>query len=417
MSSFLINGGNKLAGKVFVDASKNAVLPIMAASLLTKEEVVLNNIPHIADVIDMIEIIKSLGGHVDWDKNTLIIKNSNIENLYISRDLTKTIRSSIFMLGPMLSMYKSAKIAYPGGCEIGTRPIDIHISGLQGLGAFVKEEKGIINCDGREMKANVVQLKFPSVGATENLMMASTLLKGQTVLHNVAREPEIVDLANFINQMGGKIEGAGTNTIKITGVKYLKGAEYTPMPDRIVAGTYMIMGAATGGKIEILNMNYEYVLSLIDKMRKSGCKVEFFGGRIVVENFIRPKACSFDTWVYPEFPTDLQPQLSAYLTRAEGISVVKERVFETRFKHLLELTKMGARVECCGDTAKINGVPMLYGAEVDAFDLRGGASMVVAGLMAKGKSKINNIHHIDRGYFQLENQLQSLGADIIRVDG
>ncbi len=417
MASFLINGGKGLCGKVVLESSKNAVLPMIASSLLTKEKVVLHNVPRIKDVDNMVNIIRHLGGSVVWNENSLIIKNSQIENLCISNELTSALRSSVFMLGPMLSMYKYAKVAYPGGCEIGARPIDIHISGLRKLGVKINEENDFIECDGKTMVSNTIHLNFPSVGATENLVMASVLLKGETILYNVAREPEIIDLANFINKMGGKIEGAGTSTIKITGVERLNGTEYTPMSDRIVAGTYMIACASTKGKIEIENIDYKYILSLIDKLRKSGCQVESFGGRILVENFIRPKPCSFSTWVYPGFPTDLQPQLSAYLAIAEGKSVVRERIFETRFKHLNELTKMGASVKYTEDIAIIDGVPVLYGAEVDAYDLRGGASMVIAGLTAKGTTRINNIQHIDRGYSEIECQLQNLGADIIRVDG
>ena len=416
MAKLLINGGKKLEGVLDVDSSKNAILPIIASTLLTKEKVVLYKVPNISDVDKMLEIIMSLGGKVKRDEDVVEIDNSEISNLEIPSELTSAIRSSIFILGPMLAMYKKAKVAYPGGCDIGSRPIGLHLFGLRELGVKVVEEYGFIDCDGSSMKSKLIHLDFPSVGATENLMMASVLLNGITILNNVAKEPEIVDLANFINKMGGKIEGAGTSTIRIIGVRRLKGVEYMPISDRIIAGTYMIAGAITRGKIELTNVNFEHVLSLINKLRKSGCQVDFFGGKIKVENFTRPKSCSFETQGYPGFPTDLQPQFGVLCTIARGTSVITENLFETRFRHFTELVKMGAKVESRGRTAIVKGVSRLYGAEVEAFDLRGGASMVLAGLVAKGTTEIKNIGYIDRGYSSIEGQLQLLGADIKRVD-
>lgn len=416
MAKLIINGGKKLEGMLEIDSSKNAILPIIASTLLTEEKVILKKVPNISDVDKMLEILKSLGGEVLREKDVVIIDNSNIKNLEIPASLTSAIRSSIFILGPMLAMYKKAKVAYPGGCDIGSRPIGLHLFGLRELGAKVTEEYGYIDCDGCSMKPKLIHLDFPSVGATENLMMASVFLTGETILNNVAKEPEIVDLANFINKMGGRIEGAGTSTIRIFGVKRLKGVEYTPIGDRIIAGTYMIAGAITMGRVKLLNTNFEHVLSLINKLRKSGCNVDFFGGRIVVENFTRPKSCSFETLAYPGFPTDLQPQLSILSAIAKGTSIITENLFETRFRHLSELAKMGARVEYRAQTAIIKGVPSLFGAEVESFDLRGGASMVLAGLVAKGKTVVNNTEYIDRGYSSIEGQLQQLGADILRID-
>ena len=416
MERLVISGGCQLNGEIEIGSSKNAILPIIAATILTKGKVVLHKVPNISDVKKMLAIIESLGGLVQWSESDIIIDNSNIDNFEISSDLTSGIRSSIFILGPLIAMYKKAKVAYPGGCDIGSRPIGIHLSGLRELNVKIVEEYGFIDCEGFSMKPKFIHLDFPSVGATENLIMASVLHHGETILNNVAKEPEVVDLINFINKMGGKIEGAGTSTLRIVGVKRLNGIDYTPIGDRIIAGTYMIASAITRGKVELSNIKYEYVLSLIDKLKKSGCNIEFFGGKILVESFARPKSCSFDTGVYPGFPTDLQPQLSVLTTVAKGTSMITENLFETRFRHFSELAKMGAMVECRGRTAIVRGVKELYGTEVDSFDLRGGASMVLAGLIAKGRTVVNNIEYIDRGYSSIEGQLQSLGADIIRIN-
>lgn len=416
MEKFFIAGGKKLEGSVVVDTAKNAILPIIAATLLTEEEVILHNVPKIVDVYKMLDIITSMGGCVKWlDEKTLSIKNDNITNLKISGEKTSDIRSSIFILGPMLSKFRKACVAYPGGCDIGSRPIDLHLFGLRELNVKIVEEYGFINCDGRDMSPRLIHLDFPSVGATENLMMAAVLLKGETILHNCAKEPEIVDLANFINEMGGQIYGAGDSVIRVVGVKTLKGTEYTPIGDRIVAGTLMIATALTKGRIELANINYEFVLSLINKLRKTGCNIEFFSDRIILDSKSRPNCCSFDTQPYPGFPTDLQPQLSVLLSIARGTSIVTENLFETRFKHFSELTKMGAKIISRDRTAIVKGVPRLYGASVNAYDLRGGAALVLAGLCAKGITEVNNVSYIDRGYSNFEQTLNSLGADIKRI--
>lgn len=417
MDKLLINGGNRLNGKVFIDSSKNSMLPIIAATLLTEEEVVLKNIPTIIDVKKMFDIVTSLGGHVNYmqREKTVVIKNDNISSFEIPPDLTSDIRSSIFMLGPIVSKYKKAKVSYPGGCDIGSRPIDLHLFGLKELGVKIVEDYGYIICDGTDMRPGIVHLDFPSVGATENIMMAAVLLKGQTTILNPAKEPEILDLQNFINKLGGKIEGAGTNKIVITGVDKLGGCEYTPIPDRIVAGTFMIAAAITRGKIVLENVNYEHVFSLINKLRKSGCNIDFNNGIICVESNRRPHACSFETQPYPGFPTDLQPQLSVLQTVSKGISIVTENLFETRFRHLQELSKMGASVTFRDRTAIIKGVGKLHAANIIAYDLRGGAALVLAGLVAKGRTTINNIKYIDRGYDGLEIKLNQLGADIERT--
>ncbi len=418
MDKYLIKGGRKLNGVIEVDSSKNAVLPIISATLLTEEEVVIRNLPQIVDVFKMLDIIKSLGGKVKLEDNnrTVIIKNDCINKYRIPSSLTSEIRSSIFLLGPMLSKFKKAKLAYPGGCEIGSRPIDLHLFGLRELNVKIDEGYGYIDCDGSNIRNGFIHLDFPSVGATENLMMASVLTKGETVIHNCAKEPEIVDLANFINAMGGRITGAGTSTIIVEGVKELsKSVEYTPIPDRIVAGTYLIAGAITKSKIEVTNINYEHILSLVNKLKKSGCNILVNGGKITLTSEYRPKACSFDTQPYPGFPTDLQPQLTVLQAIARGTSLVTENLFETRFKHLAELIKMGADITSRDRTAIIKGVSKLYGAEISAYDLRGGAALTLAGMVAKGETMLHNINYIDRGYEQFEEKLNSLGADIKRL--
>ena len=416
MEKYIINGGKRLEGKVKVDSSKNAILPIIAGSVLTDKGVTIKNVPEISDVEKMLNIIVSLGGKVKKSDGIVFIDNSGIDNFTLTNELTKDIRASIFILGAMLSKYKKISVSYPGGCDIGRRPIDLHLAGLKTLGVKIEEENGFINCNGENMHSGQIYLDFPSVGATENLIMASVLLEGETIIYNCAKEPEIVDLANFINALGGKVYGAGTSEIRIVGVKRLNGAEFTPIGDRIVAGSLMIATTLTRGKIELDNINPTHLLALIDKLRKSGCKIDFFSDKILLESKSRPKSISFDTATYPGFPTDLQPQMSVLLSVSKGVGVITENLFETRFKHLSEMSKMGAKVITRGKIAIIEGVKSLHGADVTAFDLRGGASMVLAGLTAIGTTSIENIKYIDRGYAKFENTLLNIGADIKRVN-
>jgi len=417
MEKFRIVGEKRLSGVIEVDASKNAILPIVSASLLTDKEVVINNIPEISDLFKMFEILKNLGSVVNYDKKerTVSIKNDNINTFEIPERLASELRSSFFMLGPMLSRFKKARVAYPGGCDIGSRPIDLHLFGLRELGVKINEDFGYITCEGESMRPSVVHLDFPSVGATENLIMSAVLLDGQTTILNPAKEPEIVDLQNFIIALGGDIVGAGTNKIVINGVKSLGGAIFTPIPDRIVAGTYMIATALTEGKVAIKNVNAEHVFSLINKLRKSGCNIEINNGIIIVESKRRPHGISFETQPYPGFPTDLQPQLSVLSAVGKGVSVVTENLFETRFRHLQEMMRMGAKVTFRDRMAVIRGVPKLHGASVIAYDLRGGAALTLAGLVAHGTTTIENVNFIDRGYVRLEEKLNSLGANIERI--
>ena len=417
MSKFEIVGGNSLNGVVRVDTSKNAVLPIIAASVLCKDVVIIRNIPLISDVKRMLDILIEMGGVVKIENGCAIIDNSTLNNFEMPKALASEIRSSIFMLGPLLARFKKARVAYPGGCDIGSRPIDLHLSGLKSLGVKIDENYGYINCDSHGIFSGIVHLDFPSVGATENLMMASVFSKGRTEIHNSAREPEIVDLANFINSMGGKVYGAGTSTIIIDGVKKLHGTDYMPMPDRIVAGTYLIGAAMTKGKVKLENCNSEHIYSLITKLRNSGCKIITNCDNIYIECSKRGVSCpTIETQPYPGFPTDLQAQMVALQTISRGTSIITENLFETRFKHVPELAKMGANVTIKDRMVFVVGKRFLHGAEVVACDLRGGASLVLAGLSAKGTTIVSNINFIDRGYECFEDKLNILGANIKRIE-
>lgn len=415
MEQFVIYGGKRLCGKIKVDSAKNASLPLIASTILTDDEVVLKDLPFISDVQKMLQILKTMGADVKIEGRTAIINTSCISHFEIPTDLAKEIRSSIFMLGPLLAKYRTAKVAYPGGCDIGARPIDLHLAGLRDLGVEIIEDHGFIYCNAEKMKSGVVHFDFPSVGATENLMMSAVFLDGETTLMNVAKEPEIVDLANFINLMGGNVKGAGTSTITITGVKKLCGGEYSPMPDRIIAGTYLIGTAMTGGEIVLENARYQDVYALLNKLRNAGAVIDYNSNTISLKMNGRPNSCaSIETQPFPGFPTDLQAQILAMQTISNGISVITENLFETRFKHVPELVKMGAKITTRDRMAIIRGVPKLNGAEVVACDLRGGAGLVLAGLSADDKTIVQNVAYIDRGYENFENKLQMLGADIVR---
>lgn len=416
MEHFIIRGGNRLCGKIEVDTAKNAALPIIAATILTDEEVILEALPDIIDVDKMIEILKTMGATVKRENRTAVIK-TDLTNLEIPTELAKDIRSSIFMLGPLLARYSKARVAYPGGCDIGSRPIDLHLSALRDLGVAIEEDYGFINCDAKNMHSGVVHLDFPSVGATENIMMSAVFLKGETTILNSAKEPEIVDLAEFINSLGGNIKGAGTSTIIINGVEALKGGAYRPIADRIIAGTYLIGAAMTKGDITLTNANYQDVYALLNKLRNAGAEIDYDQNSIKLKCSKRPIACaSIDTQPYPGFPTDLQAQMLALQTISDGISVVTENLFETRFKHVPELVKMGAKVTLKDRMAIVRGVNNLYGAEVSAHDLRGCAGLILAGFVAKGETKVNNAWYVDRGYERIEEKYKLLGAQIERIN-
>lgn len=417
MEKFLIYGGKELNGKVKILSAKNSVLPILSASIMCKDKVVLKNIPKIKDIENMCEILVSLGCKVSWKNRTLTIDSRKIDGFTIPCELSSKLRASIFMLGSLVGLFKKAKICQAGGCNIGNRPIDIHLDGLKKMGVDVQEMHGYVFCDAKEQKATNYYLRFQSVGATENLMMASVFVKGTTILNNCAKEPEIVDLQNFLNKMGAKISGAGTEQIKIVGVKKLHGVSYKPIGDRIVAGTFVLATMMCGGDVEISNIKPSLIESLLELISSNDCKILCNNDKILISCHTRSKSILFvETNPYPLFPTDLQAQLMAFETVCDGTSVIIENMFETRFKHIAELKKMGADIKTKNNIAIITGKEQLLGAEVCASDLRAGACLVLAGLKAKGYTTINDIYHIDRGYESLEKDFQKLGADIKRVD-
>ncbi len=413
MRSYIINGGTKLSGSVNISCAKNAVLPIMAASILTNQEVLIKNCPKIEDVLNMQGILKNLGVKVEFVENNLLIQAKHIKSYKVDSVLAKKLRSSVFMMGALVSRAKQVEIPYPGGCNIGNRPIDIHISALKAFGVSVEsEDEMFIKCKVNRLKGADVTLCFPSVGATENAIICAVLARGVSVIRNCAKEPEIVDLANFLNLMGAKILGAGSKTIVIQGVKKLSGIEYQPISDRIEAGTFLLAGAISGGDVELYGINRQNILPLIDKICQSTCKVSSKNDIIYIKSGGCRKPFSLVTGPYPLFPTDLQAQTMAYCCLCEGQSVIRENVFEDRFRHVPELIKMGADIRVMGRLAVINGVKELNSASLNAQDLRGGAALVLAGISANGQSEINNVFHIERGYCDFVNKLKGLGADI-----
>lgn len=416
MKEYIIDGGLPLDGQVNICAAKNSVLPLMAASILTDEIIVLHDCPDISDVESMIKILEGLGSKIIKNGRDLVIDNSAVNNMQIPGSLAKELRSSVFLLGSLLSRLKQAKVAYPGGCDIGLRPIDIHIAGLRELGIDIQEQGGYIICNSQNASSADIVLDLPSVGATENLMMSAVFLKGKTVIRNCAKEPEISDLQRFLNTMGAKVRGAGSSVIVVEGVDKLHGTEYTPIPDRIVAGTYLIATAMCGGNVELINVNAEHISSLISKLSKTTCKIYIKNDRILIKSRGRQKSLDcIETMYYPGFPTDLQSQMMAMQSISKGTSVIVENIFETRFKTAGELKKLGADITIKGRVAVVRGVKELVGGEVVATDLRGGASLVLAGLAAKGQTIVRDIHHIDRGYEDMSRILASLGANIRRT--
>lgn len=420
MERLVIKGGNKLFGTVKISGAKNAVLPVIAATLLGQDrETCLDEVPNLDDVKTISEVLKTLGVKVrhEVEKNQLYVDASKIENVVAPYDLVRKMRASFLIMGPLLARLGAAKISLPGGCAIGTRPIDLHLKGFEALGAKIDIGHGDITASAPNgLKGARIYLDFPSVGATENILMAASMAEGQTILENPAQEPEIVDLANYLNIMGARIRGAGTNVIKIEGVKKLIARDYAIIPDRIEAGTYMIAAAMTGGNVYIANAISEHLKPVIAKLKEAGVTVieDVEGIRVKCDK--RPRAVDIKTLPYPGFPTDMQAQFMAMLTISEGTSMVTETVFENRFMHVDEFRRMGAKIKVDGRTAVIDGVEKLTGCQVKATDLRAGAAVVLAGLVADGTTQISYIHHIDRGYDNLVSKLVNLGADIQRVD-
>lgn len=415
MEKFVIEGGRPLCGKIEVQSAKNAVLPLLAASVLTDERVVIRACPRIADVLNMAQILVELGCRITFEGEDLAIDSADAANHEIPAALAKELRSSVFMLGSVLSRFGRARIAYPGGCDIGLRPVDLHLRGLRRLGVRIEEEGGYINCSCGRLIGADVQLDFPSVGATENIMLAAAKAEGTTVIRNAAKEPEIADLQNFLNRMGGKVSGGGTATVVVEGVRALHGAEYTPLSDRIEAGTFLIASAMCGGELELSNVNSENVSALLDKLREISCKIHAVDDKIYIKSGRRLSPKLIETSPYPGFPTDLQAPMTALACICEGSTVVVENLFETRFKHVPELIRMGADITVRGRNAFVRGVPRLHGADVCAGDLRGGAALALAALSAEGLSTVTDLRFIDRGYAQFEYKLRAVGAHIRRV--
>lgn len=418
MEKLVVTGGVKLSGSVKVSGAKNAVLPVIAASLLANTPSTLLEIPDLDDVRTICEVLEHLGAKVEKiDRETYQIDSSNITSCDAPYDLIRKMRASFLIMGPLLARMGSAKISLPGGCAIGSRPIDLHLKGFEALGADIIIGHGFIEARAPHgLTGTRVYLDFPSVGATENIMMAASLAQGQTIIENAAEEPEIVDLANYINIMGGKVKGAGTNIIKVDGVKELRGASHTVIPDRVEAGTYMVAAAITGGNILIENVIIDHLKPVVAKLKEAGVSISEEGTGIrVIGGQQLLKAVDIKTLPYPGFPTDMQAQFMALMTVAYGTSIVTETVFENRFMHVDELKRMGAHIKIEGRSAIVEGIRKLTGAPVKATDLRAGASLLLAGLVAEGETEISCIHHIDRGYDDIEQKFRGLGANIRRI--
>ena len=416
MSKFIIQGGKKLEGEVQISGSKNAALPIIAGTVLIKGKTTLYNVPNIQDVQTMFEIIKDIGGKFTKKNNKIIIDTSKIHTYEIPETLMRKMRSSVILAGAIIGKYKKAKFSYPGGCEIGSRPIDLHLKGFEKLGINIKEEYGEIICEADKIIGTQIHLDFPSVGATENIILASCLADGVTVLTNAAKEPEIEDLVKFLNKAGAKIKGAGTDRIEIIGVKKLTEVSYNIMPDRIEAGTYLVAGAITGGNIKVTNLNSNHIEPILNKLDEAGCVLKIEKNAVEIKAPKRIKAVDIKTMPYPGFPTDMQSIFGALLTTAKGTSIITENIFESRYKYVQELNRMGAKINVEGRTAIIKGTKRIQGASVVASDLRGGAALVLEALAAKGVTQVDNVHYILRGYENIVDKLKNLGAKIYLED-
>ncbi len=413
---FEIRGSRGLQGEVSIYGAKNAALPILAATVMVDGKTLIHDVPQLEDVRVMIEILRSLGAKVDFSsEHTVSVDASHITNTNVPAALMRRMRSSIFLMGPLLARFGEVCVSKPGGCVIGQRPIDYHLRGMRLLGATIDEKHGFIRCTSNRLFGAQITLDFPSVGATENLIMAAAMADGVTVIENAAREPEIVDLANFLCTCGAKIESAGEDTILVRGVHHLHAGEYKIIPDRIVAGTLLVAAAATRGNITLNGISGAYLGAVLSKLRDAGIQIEAEDDIISVAAMGSYCAVDVRTAPFPGFPTDLQAPLMAMLTTAEGTSVMRENVFEARFKHVNDLLRMGADISVDLRTAVVRGVRQLSGAPVEATDLRGGAALLIAGLMADGTTRVEGLNHIDRGYQGIEFYLRDLGADIVRL--
>ena len=417
MDKLLIDGGATLTGKISISGAKNAALPILAGTLLATEPVTVCNVPHLKDVTTTIALLQTLGAQVTVDDRLCVeVDASQIDNLEAPYELVKTMRASILVLGPLVARFGQADVSLPGGCAIGARPVNLHVAGLQAMGADVSVENGFIKARAKRLKGTHIVFDIVTVTGTENLLMAAVLADGETVLENAAREPEVADLAKFLIAMGAKIEGAGTGTITVQGVDELGGAEYSVLPDRIETGTYLVGAAMTGGRIRIENTAPNTLEAVLIKLSEAGAEITLGEDWIELDmHGKRPKSVDVRTAPYPAFPTDMQAQFCAMNAVAEGIGTVTETVFENRFQHVLELQRMGANIQLEGNTAICTGVDRLTAAPVMATDLRASAGLVLAGLAAEGQTLVDRIYHVDRGYERIEEKLRQLGASIRRV--
>jgi len=417
MEKLLIKGGKSLSGKISCSGAKNAALPMIAATILCEDKVVLKNLPYLQDITTMFELLGSMGSEILLDENMdFTISSANLKDIEARYELVKTMRASILVLGPLLSKYGKARIALPGGCAIGSRPVNFHLDALKQMGASITLRNGYIEANASKLKGANIRFEGVTVTGTENLMMAATLAEGQTILTNVAKEPEIADLADMLNSMGAKISGAGTDKIVIDGVDKLKGTIFDIPADRIEAGTYLVAAAVTKGSITIDGINPNRLMKVIDKLRAAGAEIDYNENSISINMKLEfPNPVDITTAPFPEFPTDMQAQFSVINAISSGTANIYETVFENRFMHILELNRMGCDISVKGNHAVIQGVKSIYGAQVMATDLRASASLILAGLCAEGETVVDRIYHIDRGYERIEEKLNYLGANIIRL--
>ena len=417
MDKLIVKGGNPIRGEVTISGAKNAVLPIIIGALLADDVTVLHDVPKLSDVATISEILQILGAKITFENNTMTIDGRTVNNYTAPYDVIQKMRASVQIMGPLLARFGKANISMPGGCAIGTRPIDLHLKGLEALGARIQIDQGAMDAvvpEGK-LRGSRIYLDFPSVGATEHIMMAAVTAEGTTIIENAAEEPEIVDLANFFNSMGANVRGAGTNVIKIDGVERLHGTNYTIIPDRIEAGSYMIAAAIAGGDVLVKNVIVDHIKPLISRLRDCGVEIIEEGNNLRVIGHLPFKATDIKTLPYPGFPTDMQAQFMALMVMAEGTSVITETVFENRFMHVDELRRMGANIKVDGRNAIVEGVTHLAGASVKATDLRAGAALITAALVAEGETEITGLQYIDRGYEDLVEKFRGIGADIVRV--
>ena len=416
MSKYIIEGQTRLLGEVDITGAKNSVLPILASTVINGDENIILNTPGLRDVYIMEKILRDIGCKVTRKGSTMTVNSKDLDRVEIPEEPVREMRSSIVLLGAMLSRTGEVKIGYPGGCEIGPRPIDLHLKALKQMGVRIEEAHGFLHCTVKKLKGCNIQLDFPSVGATENIMLAAVKAEGTTIIRNAAREPEIIDLENFLNSIGGKVSGSGTSVIKIDGVKSFQPVKHSVIPDRIEAGTYMIASAITAGNLSLKGVESEHIQPIISKLREMGCKILTDRNML---NISAPKKLksieSVQTLPYPGFPTDMQSQMMSLLALSKGTSVITETVFENRFMHAEELVRMGANIKTVGRVAVVKGVESFTGAKVSAKDLRGGAALILAGLAAEGTTEVENTYHIERGYDCIEDKLKSVGAKIYKI--